>query len=172
MCALHSKPNAGLACAPQRARAAPHAAAVRSVANQQQRLVVAAASKWKVFGPTNSYSDGDAEFFRLSNSLAQQHEWFAPRPEDQEQEEGAADADAEQDVTKPLYGLTPQQIAALGLSGSRVNTPDPVCVFVWGGGEGGTQGSAWQRQHCRPGSCSGSGCCSAVGAGSQATYAA
>jgi hypothetical protein len=94
---------------------------------QHQRRVAAAAGKWKVFGPTNSYSDGDAEFYRVSNSLAQQYEWFAPRPE----EEDAAAADEEglleqQDPRKPLYGLTPQQIAALGLSGNRVNTPDPV----------------------------------------------
>lgn len=88
-------------------------------------MVAAAASKWKVFGPTASYSDGDAEFFRVSNSLAQQYEWFAPRPEEQE---SAVDEELEQqDPKKPLYGLTPQQIAALGLSGSRVNTPDPVC---------------------------------------------
>lgn len=89
-------------------------------------MVAAAASKWKVFGPTASYSDGDAEFFRVSNSLAQQYEWFAPRPEEQE---SAVDEELEQqDPKKPLYGLTPQQIAALGLSGSRVNTPDPATL--------------------------------------------
>lgn len=121
MCALHSKLNGGLAAAPARARAAP--AVVRS--GHHQRVVVAAASKWKVFGPTNSYSDGDAEFYRVSNSLAQQYEWFAPRPE--EQDNAAAEEELlQQDPRKPLYGLTPQQIAALGLSGNRVNTPDPV----------------------------------------------
>jgi hypothetical protein len=96
-------------------------------------VVVAAASKWKVFGPTNSYSDGDAEFYQVSNRLAQQYEWFAPRPE----EEGNAAAEEEleeQDPKKPLYGLTPQQIAALGLSGARVNTPDPVSFHA---------GSSW-----------------------------
>lgn len=128
MCALHSKLNGRLAAAPARARCAPAAVGCHHRSGvEHQRRVAAAAGKWKVFGPTNSYSDGDAEFYRVSNSLAQQYEWFAPRPE----EEDAAAADEEglleqQDPRKPLYGLTPQQIAALGLSGNRVNTPDPV----------------------------------------------
>jgi hypothetical protein len=91
-------------------------------------VVVAAASKWKVFGPTNSYSDGDAEFYRVSNSLAQQYEWFAPRPEEQDNAAAAEEELLQQDPRKPLYGLTPQQITALGLSGNRVSTPDPVSV--------------------------------------------
>jgi hypothetical protein len=90
--------------------------------------VVVAANKWKVFGPTNSYSDGDAEFYRVSNSLAQQYEWFAPRPEEEDPQTAAEEELQQQDPRKPLYGLTPQQIAALGLSGSRVNTPDPVSM--------------------------------------------
>lgn len=128
MCALHSKLNARFAAAPARARCGPAAVGCHQRSGvQHQRRVAAAAGDWKVFGPTNSYSDGDAEFYRVSNSLAQQYEWFAPRPE----EEDAAAADEEglleqQDPRKPLYGLTPQQIAALGLSGNRVNTPDPV----------------------------------------------
>lgn len=89
------------------------------------RSVVPAASKWKVFGPTTSYSDGDAEFFRLSNSLADQYEWFAPRPEEPETAE-----EEQQQEEKPLYGLTPKQIAAFGLSGTGVKTPDPVSVCM------------------------------------------
>lgn len=144
MCALHSKLNARFAAAPARARCAPAAAGCHQRSGvQHQRRVAGAAGKWKVFGPTNSYSDGDAEFYRVSNSLAQQYEWFAPRPE----EEGAAAADGEglleqQDPRKPLYGLTPQQIAALGLSGNRVNTPDPVS----GGCRGAVQQRIWQQR--------------------------
>lgn len=144
MCALHSKLHGGLAVAPNGARGTP--AVVRS--GHHKRVVVAAASKWKVFGPTNSYSDGDAEFYRVSNSLAQQYEWFAPRPE----EHGNAAAEEEleqQDPKKPLYGLTPQQIAALGLSGARVNTPDPVSLHA---------GGAWSWDV----SCSSSSTCSCI----------
>ena len=107
-----------------------------------RRVVAAHSSKWKVFGPTSSYSDGDAEFFRLSNQLQQQHgEWVAPRQTD---DGGAALDDdelllqeAHRDMRKPLYGLTPQQIDALGLSGPRVNTPDPVRVWRAGWAVGG-----------------------------------
>lgn len=80
-----------------------------------------AAHKWQVFGPSSEYSDGDAEYFRLTNQLADQYEWFAPGRQQEEQ----APAE-EQQEDKPLYGLTPQQIAALGLSGPGINTPDPV----------------------------------------------
>lgn len=125
MRALHSNLNGGLAAAATQPRRA-HAVGLRS--GQQQRKVVVAANKWKVFGPTNSYSDGDAEFYRVSNSLAQQYEWFAPRPEEEDPQTAAEEELQQQDPRKPLYGLTPQQIAALGLSGSRVNTPDPVSM--------------------------------------------
>lgn len=143
MCALHSKLHVGLAVAPNRARGVP--AVVRS--GHQQRVVVAAASKWKVFGPTNSYSDGDAEFYRVSNSLAQQYEWFAPRPE--EQGNAAAEEELEQqDPKKPLYGLTPQQIAALGLTGARVNTPDPVSLHAGSSWSPGVSGSSSSTHSC------------------------
>ncbi|KAF6261155.1 kinase-like domain-containing protein [Scenedesmus sp. NREL 46B-D3] len=42
------------------------------------------------------------------------------------QEEQAAAEEQQED--KPLYGLTPQQIAALGLSGPGLNTPDPATL--------------------------------------------
>lgn len=126
MCALHSKLNGRLAAAPARARCAPAPVGCRS--GVHQRRVAAAAGKWKVFGPTNSYSDGDAEFYRVSNSLAQQYEWFAPRPEEEDAAAAAEEGLEQQDPRKPLYGLTPQQIAALGLSGNRVNTPDPATL--------------------------------------------
>eukprot|EP00879_Flechtneria_rotunda_P001773 GHRR01001937.1.p1 GENE.GHRR01001937.1~~GHRR01001937.1.p1 ORF type:complete len:418 (+),score=128.96 GHRR01001937.1:210-1463(+) len=89
---------------------------------RSSRVLSAATSKWKVFGPAASYSDGDAEFFRLSNQLADQYEWFAPRPDQAEEPE------QQQEEDKPLYGLTPKQIAALGLSGARVDTPDPATL--------------------------------------------
>jgi ATP-dependent Clp protease, protease subunit len=98
------------------------------------------AANWRVFGPSASYSDGDAEYFRLSSQLADQYEWFAPSgPQQQELDEDPAQLpygdeepqrrrplESQQNPRRPLYGLTPQQIAALGLSGPRVDTPDPV----------------------------------------------
>jgi hypothetical protein len=79
-------------------------------------------NSWKTFGPSSHFNDGDADFFRLTNKLSDQYEWFAPR-----QDEEQAEAEVPQEE-KPLYGLSPKQIAALGLSGSRLNTPDPVSV--------------------------------------------
>lgn len=87
-----------------------------------------AAAKWQVFGPRSSYSDGDAEYFRLTNQLADQYEWFAPGSEEEAADE---QQQQQQDERKPLYGLTPQQIAALGLTGPGINTPDPVSSSCW-----------------------------------------
>lgn len=91
-------------------------------------------ANWKVFGPTAEYSDGDADFYRVTNQLSDQYEWFAPGREPQPQ----AAEDAEQ-AESSEYGLTPNQIAALGLSGSR-NSVDSVrgwhrtpCVHTWRG---------------------------------------
>jgi len=79
-------------------------------------------NSWKTFGPSSHYNDGDADFFQLTNKLSDQYEWFAPR-QDEEQAEVE-----ELKEEKPLYGLSPKQIAALGLSGSRLNTPDPATL--------------------------------------------
>lgn len=95
--------------------------ALRPVISPSKSRTVPAAHKWQVFGPSSEYSDGDAEYFRVTNQLADQYEWFAPGR--QQEEQAAAE---EQQEDKPLYGLTPQQIAALGLSGPGINTPDPV----------------------------------------------
>jgi len=81
---------------------------------------------WKVFGPTAEYSDGDAEYFRVTNQLADQYEWFAPR---QQPEEGV---DEEQERSE--FGLSPHQIAALGLSGPRSALPSSVRVQRGRGG--------------------------------------
>jgi hypothetical protein len=103
----------------------------------QQRVVVAR-NNWKVFGPSAEYSDGDAEYFRLTSQLSDQYEWFAPRQGDEdasvapEQEEGQQ----QQRVIRPEFGLSPREIAALGLSGTRSNLPDPVRV----------RGGAWSEQ--------------------------
>lgn len=128
-------------------------------------MAAAAGSNWKVFGPRSSHSDGDAEFYRVSNRLAQQYEWFAPGSEEEAAAAEAAELQqqqrqqllVEQDHRKPLYGLTPQQIQALGLSGPRVNTPDPVRV----GGALETQPATNSQAG---GGCGGVGwaCCSAV----------
>eukprot|EP00877_Chromochloris_zofingiensis_P013748 jgi/Chrzof1/8627/Cz03g18040.t1_CLP1 len=76
-------------------------------------------NNWKVWGPTAEYSDGDAEFFSVTNRLTDQYEWFAPKQDVQEPEPSEQ---VEED--KPPYGLTPKEIAALGLSGPRTNIPD------------------------------------------------
>lgn len=78
-------------------------------------------NNWKVWGPTAEYSDGDAEFFSVTNRLTDQYEWFAPKQDVQEPEPSEQ---VEED--KPPYGLTPKEIAALGLSGPRTNIPDSV----------------------------------------------
>lgn len=94
-------------------------------------------SNWKAFGPTAEYSDGDAEYFRVSDRLSQQHEWFAPRPgtseEDGPQEEGPEDGRMQEQLlqdhrTRPEYGLSPKQIAALGLNSPHARLPDPATL--------------------------------------------
>jgi ATP-dependent Clp protease protease subunit len=85
------------------------------------RRVRPSAGNWKVFGPTTDYSDGDAEFYRVTSRLADQHEWFAPRePDTQAPEEGQGEGDELE------FGLTQRQIAGLGLSSTRSSLPDPV----------------------------------------------
>lgn len=90
--------------------------------------MVLARNNWRTFGPTSEYSDGDAEYFQLTSRLSQQYEWFAPRPQQEEET-----ASPEQDARQPevgrrgaSYGLTERQIHALGLSGPRTDMPDPV----------------------------------------------
>lgn len=82
---------------------------------------VIAHNNWRVFGPSADYNDGDKEFFQLTNKLQDQYEWFAPQREELV-EEPVED--------KPEFGLTPQQIRALGLSGSRTlaSSVDPVTL--------------------------------------------
>jgi hypothetical protein len=99
-------------------------------AGPRQARGVAVANHWKVFGPSAEYSDGDAEFFRLTSQLSDQYEWFAPgqRGDDPsaapERQEDAAEQ--QQRVRRPEFGLSPREIAALGLSGQQHNMPDPV----------------------------------------------
>lgn len=97
------------------------------------------AGNWKVFGPTAEYSDGDAEFFRLTSQLSDQYEWFAPREQEpQQQPFGSPDEDEELlstqrqgRVARPEFGMTPREIAALGLTGPQHGAPDPVRVAVF-----------------------------------------
>lgn len=115
------------------------AAAARPKGARQQRVVVAR-NNWKVFGPTAEYSDGDAEFFRLTSQLSDQYDWFAPK----ESDDGAS-ASPEQDqeqqqqqrVVRPEFGLSPREIAALGLTGTQRSTLDPV--------RGPCGGDGWRR---------------------------
>lgn len=95
---------------------------------QQQRAVVVK-NNWKVFGPTAEYSDGDAEFFRLTSQLSDQYEWFAPRQPDEEASTVPEPEDPQQQqqrIRRPEFGLSPREIAALGLSGPQHNMPDSV----------------------------------------------
>ncbi|MEW5316894.1 MAG: hypothetical protein WDW38_008235 [Sanguina aurantia] len=80
-----------------------------------------AQGNWKAFGPTSEYSDGDAEYFATSSRLSQQYDWFAPK----DQPEPEPEVQPEQDINKPQFGLSQKQISALGLSGPRLNLPDP-----------------------------------------------
>jgi hypothetical protein len=99
---------------------------------------------WRNFGPSVSYSDGDAEFFRTTDRLAQQYPGFAPTPDApvQQQQQEVVSEPEEQAGPGPSsssqllapgrvarrseFGLSPKQIQALGLAGPRVNTPDSV----------------------------------------------
>jgi hypothetical protein len=87
---------------------------------------------WKAFGPTQDHADGDAEYFRLTNQLNQQHEWFAPRPDvsdDDAMEVGPSDSSStllQDKRQRPEYGLSMKQISALGLTGNQARLPDPV----------------------------------------------
>lgn len=96
-----------------------------------------AQGNWKAFGPTSEFSDGDADYYATSNRLSQQYDWFAPR--DQPEPEPEEQPQPEQDRNKPSFGLSQKQISALGLSGPRLNLPDPV-----GGNEEGKWGSLAQ----------------------------
>lgn len=89
--------------------------------------MVLARNNWRTFGPTSEYSDGDAEYFQLTSRLSQQYEWFAPRPQ-QEEETTSPEQDAQQPEEGrqgATFGLTERQIHALGLSGPRTDMPDP-----------------------------------------------
>ena len=93
-------------------------------------------SNWKAFGPTADHADGDAEYYRVTNRLSQQHEWFAPRPETSDEdgmEPGSSGSSSQllQDPRqRPEYGLSVKQIAALGLNGAQSRLPDPVSPSV------------------------------------------
>lgn len=92
---------------------------------------------WKVWGPSSSYSDGDAEYYQLTSRLQQQYDLFKPEPAEDAQlevvEPSTGSLSPEKRLaqrTRPEFGLSPKQIAALGLSGPRVSTPDPVSTCM------------------------------------------
>ena len=95
---------------------------------------------WKAFGPTSEFADGDAEYFKVTNRLSQQHEWFAPRPEtvDEEGMEAGSSSSGSgllgDPRQRPEYGLSVKQISALGLSGAQSRLPDPVSRTLIGRG--------------------------------------
>lgn len=106
------------------------AAAGRSQALwQQRRRLQTAIANWKVWGPNSEYSDGDREYFELTNRLSQQYEWFAPKPTEQpSSEEQALLQQQEEPSTADGWGLSPNQIEALGLTGTRLSTPDSATL--------------------------------------------
>lgn len=79
---------------------------------------------WKTFGPTAEHSDGDADFYRTTSRLADQYEWFAPKDPQEEAEQPGQHGLLEEEDT--AFGLSPRQIAALGLSGPRSSLIDSV----------------------------------------------
>ncbi len=91
-------------------------------------------SNWKTFGPKVSHSDGDAEYYKVSNQLSQQYEWFAPKQDPEEQqplqsEPEETERQQQQRRQRPEFGLSSKQIAALGLSGPQAHLPDPVSLL-------------------------------------------
>lgn len=110
-------------------------------AGQSPRAASVVARNWKLWGPSASHSDGDAEYYALTNRLQAQYQLFDPQPTDLDQEPqqelGVASSPSLHPErpgaarTRPEFGLTPRQIAALGLSGSRLTTPDPVRRDQW-----------------------------------------
>ncbi len=87
-------------------------------------------NNWKAFGPTSEFSEGDADYFRLTNRLSEQYGLFRP-PQEPDQEDSGIPSEAQQptllsDTGRPEFGLSPKQIAALGLSGPQASLPDPV----------------------------------------------
>lgn len=131
------RPRAGAPGAARGAAAAKIARPPRASAPsaRRQRPSVAVANNWKVFGPTAEYSDGDAEFYRLTSQLSDQYEWFAPREPSQQPPAGPEDPEQQltqqQRSARPEFGMSPREIAALGLSGARGNLPDPVRARSW-----------------------------------------
>ncbi|KAL6747001.1 hypothetical protein V8C86DRAFT_2923839, partial [Haematococcus lacustris] len=84
---------------------------------------------WKTFGPSSSYSDGDADYFRTTDRLTHQYDWFGPKqPQREEPEEVPSVLTAPRGTsaaTRPEFGLSSKQIQALGLTAPRMNGPDP-----------------------------------------------
>lgn len=111
---------------------------MRALLHQQQRqagrISSHVAANWKVWGPSADYSEGDADFYNTSNRLAKQFEWFAPREVDQPPPASPPLSPREEEVFRQAanqpeageFGLSPRQIAALGLSRPRSSMPDPV----------------------------------------------
>jgi len=125
---MRAQPAAGCRASSSRRSAA---AAPRPCAAGHSKRAVAVNNNWKVFGPTAEYSDGDAEYFRLTSQLSDQYEWFAPGQQQEEEASASPDTEEQQQkqqqrVIRPEFGMSPREIAALGLSGSQRNTPDPV----------------------------------------------
>ncbi|KAG2425792.1 hypothetical protein HXX76_013417 [Chlamydomonas incerta] len=94
------------------------------------RVAPVARNNWKTFGPSAEFSDGDAEFYQLSNRLSQQYDWFAPKgPQQEEQEASTSDAPEQgQQRDSSSFGLSERQIRALGLAGPRSDMPDPITL--------------------------------------------
>ncbi|PNH04642.1 hypothetical protein TSOC_009160 [Tetrabaena socialis] len=74
-------------------------------------------------GPTAEHSDGDAEYYQLTNRLSQQYDWFSPGK--LLEVAPATSPQQEEEQHSGTYGLSERQIRALGLAGPRTDMPDP-----------------------------------------------
>lgn len=134
---LGMRPQAAGAVRAPHQRAAVPSSSARCITPARRSVSM---TNWKTFGPSSHYSDGDAEYFQVTNRLQQQYELFTPRPEQPEQQDVSQPGPSnvlEQGATqrtRPEFGLSARQIAALGLSGPRLSTPDPVSALGCCGG--------------------------------------
>lgn len=122
--------RSGASCVRDRSGAqAPLSNRPSSSAPSPSRIVC---RNWKAFGPSAEYSDGDAEYYRLTDRLSQQYGLFAPQPEDvaekQTPEVQGFGLQLDDNRHRPEFGLTQKQIAALRLGSPTARLPDPVRV--------------------------------------------
>lgn len=90
---------------------------------------------WRVFGPTQEHSDGDADFYKTTSRLNEQYPGWDEQEQGRLGQEGADQGRPRGFSTRGSvllaneraeYGLSAKQIRALGLTG--VASPDPMTL--------------------------------------------